>query len=201
MSNQTHSPQHHDAAEQQRRIQDQVDETDRRAREEKSFAPKSEGAMQAGARRYPEPPFPKQQQPWPGLAGKMTPRPDHGEKSYRGSGRLRGRLALITGGDSGIGRAVAIAYAREGADVAINYLHQEEPDAQEVLALIREEGRKAVAIPGDIREEAFCKKLDAMGVKLTKPYAKVEKMNLGVAFLTDPWGTSIELTEGLDKVS
>jgi NAD(P)-dependent dehydrogenase (short-subunit alcohol dehydrogenase family) len=109
--------------------------------------------------QYPKPPFQRQQQPWPGLASKMVPRPDHGEKSYRGSGRLVGRMALVTGGDSGIGRAAAIAYAREGADVAINYLPQEEPDAQEVLALIRAEGRKAVGIPGDIRDEAFCKTL------------------------------------------
>ena len=108
---------------------------------------------------YPRPPFPEQQQPWPGLTSKMTPRPDHGETSYRGSGRLSGRKALITGGDSGIGRAAAIAYAREGADVAINYLPAEEPDAQEVAALIRAEGRKAVTIPGDIKDEAFCKRL------------------------------------------
>ena len=108
---------------------------------------------------YPKPPFEKQRQEWPGLAGKMTPRPDHGEKSYRGAGRLTGRKALITGGDSGIGRAAAIAYAREGADVAINYLPAEEPDAREVVELIRAEGRKAVALPGDICEESFCRKL------------------------------------------
>ncbi|GJG89275.1 dehydrogenase [Gemmatimonadetes bacterium T265] len=109
--------------------------------------------------QYPQPPFPQQQQPWPGLASRMTPRPDHGETSYKGSGRLAGRKALVTGGDSGIGRAAAIAFAREGADVAINYLPAEEPDAQEVVAVIRQAGRKAVAIPGDIRTEAFCQQL------------------------------------------
>lgn len=109
--------------------------------------------------KYPQPPFKRQFQPFPGLASKMTPVPDHGEKSYVGSGRLKGRKALITGGDSGIGRAAAIAYAREGADVAINYLPEEQSDADEVLELIRKAGRKAIAIPGDIREESFCKKL------------------------------------------
>jgi NAD(P)-dependent dehydrogenase (short-subunit alcohol dehydrogenase family) len=111
--------------------------------------------------KYPKPPFQGQSQAWPGLASKMEPPPDHGEKTYKGSGRLTGRKALITGGDSGMGRAAAIAYAREGADVAINYLPAEEPDANEVIALIKEAGRKAMALPGDIRVEAFCKKLVA----------------------------------------
>ena len=114
--------------------------------------------------KYPKPPFQPQSQEWPGLASKMNPRPDHGEKSYKGSGRLKGRKALITGGDSGMGRAAAIAFAREGADVAINYYPTEEPDAQEVIALIKAEGRKAIAIPGDLRDEAFCKKLVAEAV-------------------------------------
>jgi NAD(P)-dependent dehydrogenase (short-subunit alcohol dehydrogenase family) len=109
--------------------------------------------------KYPKPPFKSQPQPWPGLQGKMDPVPDCGETSYKGSGRLTGRKALITGGDSGMGRAAAIAYAREGADVAINYYPTEEADAREVIALIKKEGRKAVAIPGDLREEAFCKQL------------------------------------------
>ncbi|WP_312158306.1 SDR family NAD(P)-dependent oxidoreductase, partial [Pantoea piersonii] len=108
---------------------------------------------------FPKPSFPEQKQPVPGLASKMDPVPDHGETTYRGTGRLTGRKALITGGDSGIGRAVAIAYAREGADVAINYLPEEESDAAEVIELIKAEGRKAVAIPGDIRDEAFCQSL------------------------------------------
>jgi NAD(P)-dependent dehydrogenase (short-subunit alcohol dehydrogenase family) len=109
--------------------------------------------------KYPKPPFKKQSQPWPGLAGKMDPPPDHGEKSYRGSGRLAGRKALITGGDSGMGRAAAIAFAREGADVAINYYPTEEPDAQEVIALIKDAERKGLAIPGDLRDEKFCQEL------------------------------------------
>lgn len=115
--------------------------------------------------KYPKPPFKRQSQPWPGLVRDMNPRPDHGETSYRGSGRLAGRKALITGGDSGMGRAAAIAYAREGADVAINYYPTEEPDAKEVVELIRAAGRKAVAIPGDLRDEAFCKRLVDQAVR------------------------------------
>jgi NAD(P)-dependent dehydrogenase (short-subunit alcohol dehydrogenase family) len=109
--------------------------------------------------KYPRPPFPEQHQPWPGLASKMQPVPDHGETSYTGSGRLLGRKALITGGDSGMGRAAAIAFAREGADVAINYLSDEQADADDVIALIRSAGRKGIAIPGDLRSETFCKDL------------------------------------------
>jgi NAD(P)-dependent dehydrogenase (short-subunit alcohol dehydrogenase family) len=116
-------------------------------------------ALEDPTTKYPKPPFEAQAQPWPGLAGKMNPRPDHGETSYRGSGRLTGRKALVTGGDSGMGRAAAIAFAREGADVAINYLPAEEPDAIEVIKLIRAEGRKAIPIPGDIRDETFCQQL------------------------------------------
>jgi hypothetical protein len=109
--------------------------------------------------QYPRPPFEKQPQPAPGLAEEMTPKPDHGEDSYEGHGRLKGRKALITGGDSGIGRAVAIAFAREGADVAIGYLPEEQRDAEDVIALIEKAGRKGIALPGDIKDESFCKSM------------------------------------------
>ncbi len=116
-------------------------------------------------KKYPRPPFQEQTQAWPGLAAKMNPKPDHGESSYKGSGRLAGRKALITGGDSGMGRAAAIAYAREGADVAINYLPAEEEDAREVIQLIKDAGRRGFPIPGDLRDRAFCQRLVAEAVQ------------------------------------
>ena len=106
----------------------------------------------------PTPPFPAQKQPMPGSTDKMDPRPDHGEESYKGSGKLKGLKAVITGGDSGIGRAVAIAYAREGADVLIAYL-SEDDDAYDVKALVEKEGRKAIVVAGDIRDPQHCKAL------------------------------------------
>ena len=120
--------------------------------------------MQDPRSQYPQPPFPRQPQPVPGLASDMDPKPDHGETSYKGSGKLTGRKALVTGGDSGIGRAAAIAFAREGADVAIAYLPSEEADAKEVIALIEGEGRTAVALAGDITDESWCQKLVADAV-------------------------------------
>ena len=113
----------------------------------------------------PQPPLPgNQQQPRPGLTSKMTPKPDHGEESYQCKGLLAGKVALITGGDSGIGRAVAIAYAREGADIAISYLPDEESDAADTADWVHKAGRRCAKIPGDLREEAFCRELVARTV-------------------------------------
>ena len=113
--------------------------------------------MQDPRTQYPQPPFKPQHQSHPGLAKEMNPQPDNGESSYTGSGKLKGRKALVTGADSGIGRAVAIAFAREGADVAICYLPNEEVDAKEVVKFIGKSGVKAVAVPGDIKDESFCR--------------------------------------------
>lgn len=121
--------------------------------------------LQDPRHQYPAPPFHRQPQSVPGLAQQMDPQPDHGETSYVGCGKLAGRKALITGGDSGIGRAVAISFAREGADVAICYLPSEESDAKAVIEIIEQAGRKAVAIPGDITDEAFCQKLVSEAVE------------------------------------
>lgn len=107
-------------------------------------------------RSRPEPPFPQQKQPVPSLTARMNPRPDHGEESYKGAGRLRGKKAVITGGDSGIGRAVALAYAREGADVMISYLEEHE-DARQTKALVEEAGRTALLLAGDIQSATHCR--------------------------------------------
>ena len=109
--------------------------------------------------KYPRPPFDTQPQSFPGQTGKMAPEPDHGEESYKGSGKLTGKAALVTGGDSGIGRAVAIAYAREGADVAISYLPEEQKDAEAVGAWIERAGRRALLLPGDIKDAAYAREI------------------------------------------
>jgi NAD(P)-dependent dehydrogenase (short-subunit alcohol dehydrogenase family) len=113
---------------------------------------------------YPQPPQPEQQQPTPGHEGEMDPKVDHGENSYKGCGKLTGRKAVITGADSGIGRAVAIAFAREGADVLIAYLDEHE-DAKETAKWVEQAGRKAVVVPGDIQDEAHCKEIINRAVK------------------------------------
>lgn len=118
----------------------------------------AENTQQDPKDKYPKPEFPEQEQSVPGTEAELQPQADHGEKSYRGSGKLTGRKAIITGGDSGIGRAVAIAFAREGADVLISYLSEHE-DARETARYIEEAGRKAVLVPGDISEEAHCKSI------------------------------------------
>ena len=115
--------------------------------------------MQDPRHQYPRPPFPRQPQGAPGLAAKMDPQPDHGEISYVGHNRLSGRRALVTGADSGIGRAAALAFAREGADVALSYLPEEAEDAKSTARLIEEAGRKALLLPGDITDQGFCESL------------------------------------------
>lgn len=168
--------------------------------------------MQDPRAQYPKPPFAPQQQPWPGLASRMQPPPDHGEQSYVGSGRLAGRRALITGGDSGIGRAAAIAFAREGADVAINYLPAEESDAREVVALIEQAGRKAVAIPGDLRDERFCTRLvaeaaDALGGldilvnNAAKQQAQASILDISTEQFDDTMKTNLYATFWLTKAA
>lgn len=126
---------------------------------------KNQYEMRDPRTQYPKPPFPRQPQPKPGIEAKMEPQPDHGEKSYKGSGRLEGRKAVITGGDSGIGRAVAIAFIREGAEVTVNYLPSEEPDARALEALVKDEGGTIHLMPGDLKEEAFCTDLIGDAVK------------------------------------
>lgn len=128
--------------------------------------------------KYPAPPYPAQKQEGHGSEAEMDPRPDYGEDSYQGSGKLEGRAAIITGGDSGIGRAIALAYAREGADVLISYL-DEEDDAQVTVGLIEAAGRKAVAVPGDIQSEEHCKSIVARAVEA---FGKVDVLVNNAAF-------------------
>lgn len=124
----------------------------------------TESKMQNPLELHPKPPYPEQQQTLPGTEKELTPKADHGEESYKGSGKLNGRKAIITGGDSGIGRAIAIAYAREGADVLISYLNEHE-DAKETARWVEKAGRKAVLVPGDIQEEEHCKTIVDRAVK------------------------------------
>jgi NAD(P)-dependent dehydrogenase (short-subunit alcohol dehydrogenase family) len=138
-------------AESHRKIQRQAE-----ARRKSKGQSKPEGAVQAGARRYPEPPLPKQHQEKPGLESELEPRPQYLAPQYRGSGKLEGMAALITGADSGIGRAVAVLYAREGADIAVVYLSEDE-DAEETRRAVEAEGRRAILIPGDVTDPEFCR--------------------------------------------
>jgi NAD(P)-dependent dehydrogenase (short-subunit alcohol dehydrogenase family) len=144
------SPQTQSVSDAQRRIQDQVAEADRRAPEEASF-----GAMQAGARAYPAPPFPEQHQAKSGREADLDPAPMYDAPYYQGSGKLRDKVAIITGADSGIGRAVAVLFAREGADVAVLYLDEHE-DAEITRQAVEREGRRCLLISGDVRDRDFC---------------------------------------------
>jgi NAD(P)-dependent dehydrogenase (short-subunit alcohol dehydrogenase family) len=143
----------------------------------------------------PKPPHPPQQQEPPGLESEMDPKPDYGEKSYKGSGKLEGKSAVITGGDSGIGRAVALAFAREGADVLISYL-SEEPDAKETARVVEAAGRKCVAIAGDIQDEAHCQSIID---KAVKEFGKVDILVNNAAFQMSREDISEISTEEFDR--
>jgi NAD(P)-dependent dehydrogenase (short-subunit alcohol dehydrogenase family) len=128
----------------------------RRVRKEVIEVTDDQTRQQDPKKQYPQPQFPEQEQEHPGLDSEMQPEPDYGYETYRGHGRLEGKAAIITGGDSGIGRAVALAFAREGADVLISYLDEEESDAQKTARVVEEAGKKAVKVSGDISEEPHC---------------------------------------------
>lgn len=144
----------------------------------------------AAVQQQPQPPFPAQHQPKPGLESHLEPRPRYAASLYRGAGKLKDRVALITGGDSGIGRAVAVLFAREGADVAINYLETEQSDADETARAVREEGRDVRLIPGDVSDPAFCRKLVERAIE---HFGKLDILVNNAAFQ--------QHQEGLEQVS
>ncbi len=169
-------------------------------------------AMQDPLTQYPQPKFDEQPQSAPGLSKDMDPKPDHGEESYRGFGRLTGRKALITGGDSGIGRAVAIAFAREGADMVLSYLESEQVDAEDTAALIKKEGRICVLAPGDISQESTCRSLIDITVKelggidilinnAAKQTAVKEIADLTTEQFEATWRTNVLATFWLSKMA
>jgi len=156
-----------------RAIQHQVEKADKRRPKKKADAP-----MQAGAREYPELPFPKQHQPKPGAEYALDPEPCYDAPFYKGSGKLAERVAVITGGDSGIGRAVAILFAREGADVAIVYL-SEKADADKTKALVEREGRKCLLVAGDVKSRKFCERAVA---RIVKQFGRIDVLVNNAAF-------------------
>lgn len=160
-------------AKEMRTIQEQVAKSDKKSKK------KSCGAMQAGARKYPEPPLPQQHQLKPGIEAQLDPPPMYEAPFYKGSGKLDGMAAIITGGDSGIGRSVAVLFAREGADVAIVYLSDEQADAECTARAIECEGRRALLIPGDVRDQAFCKSAVA---KAAKEFGRLDVLVNNAAF-------------------
>jgi NAD(P)-dependent dehydrogenase (short-subunit alcohol dehydrogenase family) len=148
--------------------------------------------------QYPQPNFGEQKLEPPGLEPEMDPKPDYGYDTYRGSGRLEGKKAVITGGDSGIGRAVALAFAREGADVLISYLEEEEPDAQETARVVEEAGRKAVRVPGDVRDEAHCQDIVQ---KAVEEFGRIDVLINNAAYqMVQPGGIADITTEQFDRV-
>ncbi|MFJ9026464.1 SDR family oxidoreductase [Streptomyces sp. NPDC102259] len=148
--------------------------------------------------KHPQPDFPQQEQEHPGWTGPMDPPPDHGEETYKGSGLLDGRSALVTGGDSGIGRAVCLAFAREGADVLFTHLPQEDKDAHETTRLVEAAGRKAIAVPCDIREEAQCDRLVEHAVA---EFGHIDILVNNAAYqMSQPDGIQAITTEQFDRV-
>ncbi|MCM2579918.1 SDR family oxidoreductase [Streptomyces meridianus] len=148
--------------------------------------------------QYPQPEFPQQDQPHPGTTERMEPRPDHGEETYRGSGRLEDRCTVITGGDSGIGRAVALAFAREGADVVFTHLPEEEQEARETVRLVEDAGRRAVAVPCDIREEQACRELIDRAVS---EFGRIDVLVNNAAYqMSQPDSLEAITTEQFDRV-
>jgi NAD(P)-dependent dehydrogenase (short-subunit alcohol dehydrogenase family) len=147
--------------------------------------------------QHPKPDYPEQSQDYPGTPEAMSPRPDHGEDSYHGSGRLEGRKAIVTGGDSGIGRAVSLAFAREGADVLLSYLAEEEADAQETVRLVEGAGRKAVTVPGDIRDEQQCRRVVARAVE---EFGRIDVLVNNAAYQMAQGGIAEISTEQFDRV-
>jgi NAD(P)-dependent dehydrogenase (short-subunit alcohol dehydrogenase family) len=149
-------------------------------------------------RQYPQPEYPEQTQmdQHPGLEREMQPEPDYGVETYRGSGKLEGKKAVITGGDSGIGRAVALAFAREGADVVLSFLEEEEPDAEEAARAVEDSGRKAVKVPGDIAEEAQC---EALIQKAVDEFGRIDVLVNNAAHQMTVDGIADVSTELLDR--
>src|SRR5215218_5737996 len=150
-------------------------------------------------RQYPQPDQQAEQElEHPGLESEMQPEPDYGENTYRGSGRLEGKKAIITGGDSGIGRAVALAFAREGADVLISYLEEEEPDARETARVVGEAGREAVRVPGDVRDEPHCQKIVQ---KAADEFGWIDVLINNAAYqMVQPGGIADITSEQFDRV-
>ncbi|WP_079151898.1 SDR family oxidoreductase [Streptomyces sp. RTd22] len=158
----------------------------------------SDQGQEHPGKRYPQPEFPQQDQPHPGATDDMEPRPDHGERSYQGHNLLENRHSVITGGDSGIGRAVALAFAREGADVLFSYLPEEEEDAQETVRLVEEAGRRAVPVACDIRDEADCR---ALVDRAVDAFGSIDVLVNNAAFqMAQSQGLEDITTEQFDRV-